>query len=95
VAGEVALKWLEMSHTGLPMATLSSLVGPLRLSSAERGALQKYLVPWAVRTGHTCTCLLSVPYEQMWDRDLEEMRAQLKFPAAPAHVLGWADKGLI
>jgi len=95
VAGELALKWLEMTHTGLPMAALSALVGPLRLSCSELRALNKYLVPWAVATGNSCVCLMSVPYEDLWERNLEELRAEMRFPAAPAHVLDWAKKGLI
>ena len=95
VAGELALKWLEMTHTGLPMAAMSALVGPLRLPCSERRALNTYLIPWAVATGNSCVCLMSVPYEQLWERNSDELRKELRFPAAPAHVLDWAQKGLI
>jgi ubiquinone biosynthesis protein COQ4 len=37
VSGELALKWIELRETGLPVAALSALVGPLRLAG---GALR-------------------------------------------------------
>jgi ubiquinone biosynthesis protein COQ4 len=33
VLAEIALKWFELSVTGLPVCALSSFVGPLRLSA--------------------------------------------------------------
>ena len=48
VLGEIALKWLEMLQTGLPMNALSALVGPLRLPLAEKLELMRCYVPWAV-----------------------------------------------
>jgi ubiquinone biosynthesis protein Coq4 len=35
VLGEIAVKWLEMVQTKLPVATLSAFAGPLRLPPVE------------------------------------------------------------
>lgn len=51
VLGEVAVKWLEMAQTGLPMCTLSAFVGPLRLSPEQRRLLLEVYIPWAARVG--------------------------------------------
>lgn len=95
VVGEVALKWLEMVHTGLPMAALSALVAPARLPSAQRRALTRHLAPWAVRVGSACAPLMAVPYEELWEEDLASLRSRLRFAPAPVHVLGWAERGLV
>ncbi|KAJ3143233.1 Ubiquinone biosynthesis protein [Irineochytrium annulatum] len=47
VEEELALKWLELVQAGMPVALLSSLFGPVRLSAEERRRLFDKLVPWA------------------------------------------------
>jgi ubiquinone biosynthesis protein COQ4 len=83
VLGEVALKWFEMVQTGLPVAALSALAGPLRLSPADARVLARDLLPWAVDAGARAVPLLSVRYEDLLDESLEAVRAKLRFPAAP------------
>lgn len=83
VVGETAVKWLEMVQTGLPMAALSALVAPARLSSAERSLLWRVYVPWALRTGREAEDLLCVPYERLLGEGLDEVRRRLRFAPAP------------
>ena len=51
VPGEIALKWLELMQIGMPVAALSAVMRPIRLSAAERATILSVYVPWAVRTG--------------------------------------------
>lgn len=51
VEEELALKWFEWAQTRLPMAMLSSLVGPFILSWEERRRLFNIYVPWAIQCG--------------------------------------------
>ena len=83
VLGEIALKWFEMVQTGLPVAALSALAGPLRLSPADARTLARDLLPWAVEAGARAVPLLTVRYEELLDVPLEEVRRHLRFSAAP------------
>ena len=83
VAGEVALKWLEMAQTGLPVAALAALVGPLRLSASERTQLLRELAPWALRTAAAAPPLLSVRYEDLLPLPLADVQARLRIAPAP------------
>lgn len=83
VLGETAIKWLEMCQTGLPSAALSALVAPLRLKGRERADLFGVYAPWAVRCGHDCVDLMSVDYESLLPRPLDEVRSTLHFAPAP------------
>ncbi len=84
VPGEIAIKWLEMVQTGLPVAALSALVAPLRLTHAERSLLLNVYLPWAVKTGSSCAYLLSVPYEDLLGSPLSQVRKDLKFESCPS-----------
>jgi len=79
VASEVALKWLEMVQTGLPVCALSAFVGPLRLSSAERTQLWTAYVPWALSAGRRSRNLMCVAYERHFDDDMDQLRLELNF----------------
>lgn len=83
VLGEIALKWFEMVQTGLPVAALSALAGPLRLSHADARTLARDLLPWAVDAGARAVPLLAVRYEELLDVPLDDVRRQLRFKAAP------------
>ncbi|CAO1628060.1 unnamed protein product [Parajaminaea phylloscopi] len=73
--GETVVKIFEAAHFGLPVAYLSSLAGPLRLNADERRLLATELGPWARRMGNrvrergTRATLLSVYWEEHWDKD--------------------------
>ncbi|CAG8560223.1 6875_t:CDS:2 [Diversispora eburnea] len=53
--GELALKWFELVQTELPMTFLSSIFGPILLSSEERTKLFSKYVPWAIQCGSQLT----------------------------------------
>jgi len=84
--GEIALKWVELIQTGLPVAALSATVGSLRLSSHERDILFQVYLPWAIRVGQDSTFLMNVYYEEEMDTDIDELRKKLKFQPAPPAV---------
>lgn len=82
--GETVVKIFEASHFGLPVAYLSSIAGPLRLSSEERTALMEELGPWAWKLGRRSRevalkggSLLSVYWERRWEADMRSMREEL------------------
>ncbi|KAI8330490.1 ubiquinone biosynthesis protein Coq4 [Chlamydoabsidia padenii] len=77
VEEELALKWFEWTHTGLPMTMLSSLFGPLQLSWSERARLYGTYVPWALQCGASCAPLMSVDYEHHFYTPLDQFRQQL------------------
>ncbi len=83
VLGEVALKWLEMVQTGLPVAALAALAGPARLPATERALLRGVLAPWALRAGRACAPLITVRYEDMLGLPLVEARERLRLEPAP------------
>lgn len=63
---EVAVKWLEMVQTGLPMTVLSSLFGGARCSLRDQAELLTKMVPWAVSCGRNATFLMNVCSEQQY-----------------------------
>jgi len=85
VLGEIALKWFEMIHTELPVATLSAIAGPFGtgMTPRKREILFERYVPWACRAGLEAKFLLNVRYEDLLDKDLDEVREQLRIEAAP------------
>lgn len=84
VLGEVALKWLEMAQTGLPVAGLSALVGPLRLTSGERRELFTVLAPWAIKASRGVTTpLIAVAYEGLFHLPVQEARDRVGLIPAP------------
>ena len=87
VLGEVALKCFEFRVTGLPVCALATVLGPLRLTAAENITLASSYVPWAIRAGGKCSSsnLLSFPYEQFFESDIEGLRVELNFELAPSN----------
>eukprot|EP00578_Thalassiosira_sp_NH16_P023674 CAMPEP_0181082530 /NCGR_PEP_ID=MMETSP1071-20121207/3669_1 /TAXON_ID=35127 /ORGANISM="Thalassiosira sp., Strain NH16" /LENGTH=318 /DNA_ID=CAMNT_0023164119 /DNA_START=158 /DNA_END=1114 /DNA_ORIENTATION=- len=88
VLGELALKWLELMQTGLPLAALSATggaLGPSGLSSRERDVLWKVYLPWAVRVGGNMRAysLMCVYYEEELETDLSALRRRMGIEAAP------------
>ncbi|KAI8378681.1 ubiquinone biosynthesis protein Coq4 [Choanephora cucurbitarum] len=85
VEEEIALKWFEWAQTGLPMTMMASLVGPARMSAAERHKLYTDYVPWALQCGSSCTPLMNVYYEEHFHTPLDEFRQQLGIILPPKH----------
>ena len=85
VLGELALKWLELMQTGLPLAALSATGGSLRLSAQERDILWTVYFPWAIRVGRQMKDggLMCVYYEEDMDTELSVMRERIGVEPAP------------
>eukprot|EP00818_Percolomonas_sp_WS_P005962 CAMPEP_0117435842 /NCGR_PEP_ID=MMETSP0759-20121206/693_1 /TAXON_ID=63605 /ORGANISM="Percolomonas cosmopolitus, Strain WS" /LENGTH=209 /DNA_ID=CAMNT_0005227409 /DNA_START=35 /DNA_END=662 /DNA_ORIENTATION=+ len=84
---EIALKWFEAAHfRGLPSATMSAIVGPMRLSSEDRKILLQYYAPWALRTAQKAEFLLGVQFENLLEEPLEKVRHELLIDPAPRRV---------
>lgn len=83
VLGEIALKWLEMAQTGLPMTAFSAFVAPLRLPADQRRQLRTLYIPWAVRCARNAEYLMSVDYEALLPLPLADVQQRLRFEPAP------------
>ena len=84
VLGEVVVKWFELAQTGLPMNLLSAIVGPARLTSAERRVLfSSGALGWAAAQGVRSNFILNVYFEEQMDMPLDELRAQLGIVPSP------------
>ena len=85
VLGELALKWLELMQTGLPLAALSATGGSLRVSQKERDILWNVYFPWAVKVGQQMKDggLMCVYYEEEMETDLNDLRKRIGIEPAP------------
>ena len=93
VLGELALKWLELIQTGLPLAALSATGGTAvglmsnnsMLSSQEREVLWEVYFPWAMRVGSSMreNALMCTYYEEELETDLSVLRERLGVEVAP------------
>ncbi|WVR03329.1 ubiquinone biosynthesis protein COQ4, mitochondrial [Kwoniella sp. DSM 27419] len=72
---ELSLKVLELSNMRLPVAALSSTIGPLRLKRRE--TWMRDWVPWALRTGREGRSLVGVYWEKRWEQGVGELRREL------------------
>ncbi|EJD45979.1 ubiquinone biosynthesis protein COQ4, mitochondrial [Auricularia subglabra TFB-10046 SS5] len=80
---EIALKYFEFANTGLPMTAISAIFGPLRLNSAQKERLFREYVPWALRCGGSARPLITVYWEERWEQDIEDLKAELGIWDAP------------
>ena len=83
IPGELALKWFELVHTGLPVAAFSALFGPVHLGERDKAVMWEKHIPWALDAGRKCRPLLAVHYEAHWDTPLSKLRADLGVTPAP------------
>mmetsp|Transcript_1337 Transcript_1337/g.4632 ORF Transcript_1337/g.4632 Transcript_1337/m.4632 type:complete len:235 (+) Transcript_1337:87-791(+) len=83
IQGELALKWVELLQTGLPMCALSVAAGPLRLRPPQFIDLHVRYVPWALRAARACTPLMSIRYEDYLEEDLCRVREKWGIITAP------------
>mmetsp|Transcript_21052 Transcript_21052/g.32123 ORF Transcript_21052/g.32123 Transcript_21052/m.32123 type:complete len:286 (+) Transcript_21052:354-1211(+) len=83
VLGELALKWVELVQTGLPVAALSATFGPLQLSANDRDVLRTIYLPWALRVGQRAPFLMNVYYEELFQENLDDLRERLMIEPAP------------
>lgn len=87
VLGELALKWLELIQTGLPLAALSAATGvnSSMLSEQEREVLWEVYFPWAIRVGRDMRegGLMCTYYEEELETDLGVLRERMGIEVAP------------
>ncbi|KAI5455039.1 Ubiquinone biosynthesis protein [Naganishia albida] len=74
---ELALKYLELANMSQPVAALSSLFGPIRLSSQRRKQFMQDWAPWALRQGARARPLVGVYWEKRWEQGLGDLRREL------------------
>ncbi|KAF3167807.1 Ubiquinone biosynthesis protein [Orbilia oligospora] len=80
--GEIALKVFEYANTGLPMTGLSAF-STLTVKKDERDRLLSVYFPWAIRNGWKAESLLNVYWEEVLEKDVQEMRDQLGIEVPP------------
>lgn len=83
IEGEIAVKALEASNMGVPMAALGGLLAPLRLKPIQRERLYDIYLPWAIRTGLSCKPLINVYWEELLEKDVNELRKELCIQPPP------------
>eukprot|EP00160_Parvularia_atlantis_P017376 Unigene594_Nuclearia_a/m.1913 Unigene594_Nuclearia_a/g.1913 ORF Unigene594_Nuclearia_a/g.1913 Unigene594_Nuclearia_a/m.1913 type:complete len:220 (-) Unigene594_Nuclearia_a:21-680(-) len=83
VEGEIALKAYEAVQTGLPMAALAVLLGPVRLNGSARARLATVYLPWALQAGASSRFFLNVFFEQHLARPLDDVRRDMRLTPAP------------
>jgi len=77
VESELALKFFEFANLGLPIAAISAIFGPLRLTSQKRTRLYSEYVPWAFKCGGSAKNLITVYWEDRWNQSIDEMKEEL------------------
>lgn len=82
VEGEIALKAFEWANTGLPMTGLS-LAAIVRLKPVERRRMWDTYLPWAFLNGWKAESLICVYWEEVLDKDVDELRAELGIEKPP------------
>eukprot|EP01083_Nonionella_stella_P059696 156214_1 len=83
VLGELCQKWFEMFHTGIPVAALASVFGPIRISMKDKAFLANEAVPWAWKCSNECVDLLSFRYDEHFDVNLDDLRRKLRITPFP------------
>ncbi len=76
VEGEVALKAFEFANTLLPMTGLS-VFALTRMKPAERKRFLTIYGPWAIKNGLGSKEIINVYWEEQFERNVEELRAEL------------------
>ncbi|KAG8814255.1 Ubiquinone biosynthesis protein [Serendipita sp. 399] len=92
VESELALKWFEFIHFGLPMAGLGAVFGPLRLNGEKRERLFREYIPWALRCGTSAKPLIAVYWEERWEQNVVDMKNELGLYDPPPAVWSKALK---
>ena len=81
VLGEILIKWFELAHFNFPMTFLSAVVGPTALPPSDMVRLYRTgSLSWASKVGQDAKLLLNIPFEDMMDRTLEEVRLEAGLP---------------
>lgn len=81
--GEVAVKAFEFANTGIPMTGLAALSEPFKLKPDQQQRLKDIYIPWAVTNGLRARSLLTVYWEEILERDADEVRGELNIDLPP------------
>jgi ubiquinone biosynthesis protein COQ4 len=81
--GEVAVKAFEFANMSIPMTGLAAFSEPLKLKPKQRKRLREIYVPWALTNGLRSKLLLNVYWEEILERDVDELRAELGIDLPP------------
>jgi ubiquinone biosynthesis protein COQ4 len=83
IPGELALKYVELFQTGLPVCALSASAGSFMLGIEERRIWETTYLPWAIQVGKHGKIWMNVYWEELFERDLIELRNELGVVVAP------------
>mmetsp|Transcript_13937 Transcript_13937/g.20801 ORF Transcript_13937/g.20801 Transcript_13937/m.20801 type:complete len:276 (-) Transcript_13937:101-928(-) len=83
VPGELALKYVELFQTGLPVCALSATFGSFKLNSTDRQLWRDAYLPWAIRVGNNGKKWINVYWEEEFEKDLDQLRTELGVEVAP------------
>ncbi|KAJ1791734.1 Ubiquinone biosynthesis protein [Coemansia sp. RSA 2167] len=77
VLEELAIKVFEWRQTGLPVGLIASAAGPLRMPSDERARFFADYLPWALQCGAQAKPIISIYWEEMWERSIDDIRKEM------------------
>lgn len=83
IEGEITVKALEAVNMGVPMAALGTLLAPIRLKKIQKERLYGTYLPWAIKTGLNCKPLINVFWEEILNKDIQEIRKELGINPPP------------
>lgn len=83
IEGEISVKVLEYFNIGIPMTGLGAAFAPLRLKPKQKERLYSIYYPWAIRNGLRSKPLINVFWEELLERDVDELRNELGIEAPP------------
>lgn len=81
--GEVAVKAFEFANTGIPMTGLAAFSEPFKLKPDQQQRLKDIYIPWAVTNGLRAKSLMTVYWEEILERDADEVRKELNIDMPP------------
>ncbi|KAK5654370.1 hypothetical protein OQA88_7279 [Cercophora sp. LCS_1] len=80
--GEVALKAFEFANTLLPMTGLAAFAAGT-MKPSERKRFREVYLPWALRNGLRAKEVINVYWEEVLERDVDELRKELGVESPP------------
>lgn len=83
IEGEIAVKVFEFMNIGMPMPGLGALFAPFPLKASQRKRLREVYYPWAVKLGLNLKPLMNVYWENILERDVDELRQELGIERPP------------
>lgn len=89
IPGELALKYVELFQTGLPVCALSATSGSMMLGIQDRNLWQKTYLPWAIQVGKFGKRWMNVYWEEHFQKDLKEFRNELGILVAPTEDISF------